>query len=41
MNINDVKPYTTLELTENAWNLFLNSVKTKNQNHDYNLRPHD
>ena len=27
-NINDVKPCTTLDLTENVWNSFLNSIKT-------------
>ena len=38
-NINNVEPCTTLEHIENSWNLFLNSIKTKCQNHDYNLRP--
>ena len=27
MNINKVKPFTKLELVENAWNSFLNSIK--------------
>ena len=31
MNINDVKPCTTLALGGNAWNLFLNSIKTNHQ----------
>ena len=39
-NINDVKPATTLELIENAWDSLLNSIKTNHQNYDYNLRPH-
>ena len=41
MNINDVKPCTTLELVKNALSSFLNSIKTNHQNHDYNLRPHE
>ena len=41
MNINNVKPCTILELIENAWYSFMNSIETKHQNHDYNLRPHD
>ena len=28
MNTNDLKPCTKLELAENAWNSFLNSIKT-------------
>ena len=41
MNIDNVKPCTTLELFENTWNLFLESMKTKCLNHDYKLRPCD
>ena len=40
-NVNDVKPCNTLKLTENAWNSFLNPIKTKCQFHDYNLRSGD
>ena len=39
-NINYIKPATTLEHIENAWNSFLNLIKTKCQNLDYNLRLH-
>ena len=39
-NINDVKPCSTRELVENAWDLFLNSIKTKYQNCKYNPRLH-
>ena len=39
MNINSVKPATTLELIENAWDSFLNLIKSNHQNHDYNPRP--
>ena len=38
MNINDVKPCITLKFIENAWNSFLNSMKNKHQNHDYNMK---
>ena len=38
VNINDVKPCTTLELDENAWNTFLNSIKANCLSHEYNLR---
>ena len=41
MNINEVKPCTTLELFENAWEFIPELYKTKHQNHDYNLRPDD
>ena len=41
MNINDVKPCTTLQLIENTWNSFLNYIKTKCQNRDYILIPCD
>ena len=39
-NINDVKPASTLKLTENAWDSSLNSMETNCRNHAYNLRPH-
>ena len=39
--INDVKPCTILELIENVWKTFPNSIKRRHQNHDYNLRPCD
>ena len=38
MSINDVKPCIILELVENAWNSFLNSIKTNCPRHEYNLR---
>ena len=38
-NINDVKPCSTTELAENAWDSFLVSIKAKPQNNSYNLRP--
>ena len=41
MNINNQKPCSTLELIESVWNPFLNCIKMKHQNHDYNLRPYD
>ena len=31
-NMNDVKPATTPKLFENAWDLFLNTIKTNHQN---------
>ena len=31
-NLNDFKPCSTTELVENAWDLFLGSIKTKHQN---------
>ena len=36
-NINDVKPCSTIELTENAWDSFLDSIKTKCENCSYSL----
>ena len=39
-NINDVKPTTILELIENVWELFMNSIKTNHQNCDCNMRHH-
>ena len=41
MNVNDGKPCTTLEVIEDAWNSFLNSIKSNYQNQEYNLRPPD
>ena len=38
-NIYDVKPYSTLDLIENAWDSFLGSIKINHQNYTYNLRP--
>ena len=40
-NVDDMKPCSTLELTEYAWNAFLNPMKTNCQNNEYDLRPHD
>ena len=37
-NINDVKQCGTSELTENAWDLFLESIRNNSQNCTYNLR---
>ena len=37
-NINDVMPCTTLELVENAWSSFLNSIKIYLPSHEYSLR---
>ena len=37
--INDVIPCSTTEVVENAWNSFLDSIKTKCQNYSYKLRP--
>ena len=34
-NVSDVKPCTSLEWVENAWDSFLNSIKTNCQNHEY------
>ena len=38
-NVNDVKPCSTTELMENAWNSILGSVKNKSLNCSYNFRP--
>ena len=34
-----IKPCSTTELIENAWDLFLGSTKTKHTNFSYKLRP--
>ena len=38
-NVNDVKPCSTIEIVENAWDTFLGTLRTKCQNSNYNLRP--
>ena len=38
-NVNDVKPCSTSELEENAWDSFLGSIKSNHQNYAHNLRP--
>ena len=37
ININNLKPCSTIELKDNAWYSFLGSLKTKGQNLYYNL----
>ena len=41
MNINDMKLCTILELVENAWKSFLNSIKPNHSSHEYGPRPCD
>ena len=38
-NTNDVKPYSMIKLTENAWVSYLSSIQTMCKNCNYNLRP--